>query len=75
MEQIVLNKNGPFKTRPQKVIIIYVQEFLFKIIITVSSFMALFIANYILLSLKSVTDISAGTAVLLIFLIFRVLLA
>jgi len=42
---------------------------LFKVVFTVSGFMALFIANYIFSSLKSVNDIGAGTAILLIFLI------
>ncbi len=53
----------------EKVVIHYIQEVLFKSVITVSSFMALFIANYIFSSLKSYTDISSGTALFLIFLI------
>jgi hypothetical protein len=57
-------------SQTEKVIYFYIQEFLFKVIITVSSFMALFIANYIFSCLKSVNEIGAGTVVLLIFLIF-----
>ena len=52
----------------QKVIIDYIQEVLFKVIVTISSFIALFIANYISSSLESINDIGAGTAVILIFL-------
>lgn len=53
---------------PQKVIIHYIQEVLFKVIVTISSFIALFIANYIFSSLESINDIGMGTAVILIFL-------
>ena len=66
-EKIKHAKNGLSKT--EKVVIYYIQEFLFKVIFTMSSFMALFFANYIFSSLKSVNDVSTGTAVLLIFLI------
>lgn len=55
-------------TKVQKVFIDYIQEFLFKVICTISGFMTLFIANYIFSSLKSINEIGAGTAVLLIFL-------
>ena len=61
IEDIILNKT-------QKYIIFYIQEVLFKIIVTISSFLSLFIAYYILSSLKSCNDIGTGTAVLLIFL-------
>lgn len=54
----------------EKIIYFTIQEFLFKVIITASSFLALFIANYIFSSIGSLNDIGAGTAVLLIFLIF-----
>ena len=53
----------------EKVVIHYIQEFLFKVIFTTSSFMALFFANYIFSSLKSVNDVGMGTAILLIFLL------
>ncbi len=69
MEQKFIHSNGGLSST-QKLVIIYIQEFFFKVIFTVSGFVALFIANHIFFSLKSVTDISAGTAVLLIFLIF-----
>jgi len=68
MEQKIIYAAGPL-SQVQKVIISYIQEFLFKVVFTVSGFMALFIANYIFSSLKSVNDIGAGTAILLIFLI------
>ncbi len=58
-----------YSTLAQKVIILYVQEFLFKVIITASGFLALFLANYIFSSLKSVNDIGTGTAALLILLL------
>jgi membrane-bound ClpP family serine protease len=56
-------------SKTQKIVIDYIQEFLFKVIFTASGFVALFIANYVFLSLGSLQNISAGTAVLLIFLI------
>jgi hypothetical protein len=68
MEQTFINANSPLSWL-QKFLIFYVQEFLFKFIITVSGFLALFIANHIFLSLKSINDIGAGTAILLIFMI------
>jgi len=69
MEQIFIHASVPY-SKMQKVIIAYIQEFLFKVIFTASGFVALFIANYIFSSLKSINDIGAGTAILLIFLIF-----
>ena len=68
MEQIFINANSPLSWF-QKFMIFYVQEFLFKFILTVSGFLSLFIANHIFSSLKSINDIGAGTAILLIFLI------
>lgn len=53
----------------EKLIIEYVQEFLFKAIFTASGFMALFVANYIFSATKSVTDLSTGTSIILIFLL------
>jgi hypothetical protein len=53
----------------QRIIIEYIQEVVFKIVITVSGFIALLIVNDIFISLKSINDIGTGTAVLLIFLI------
>jgi hypothetical protein len=55
-------------THVQKIIIEYIQEFLFKVVCTISSFMTLVVANYIFSSLKSINEIGVGTAVLLIFL-------
>ena len=69
MEQKFINADSPL-SRYQKLMIFYIQEFLFKFILTASGFIALFIANYIFSSLKSINDIGAGTAILLIFLIF-----
>ncbi len=55
-------------SKAQKVIIFYIQEVLFKIIFTASAFLSLAIAYHMFSSLKSLNDISAGTAVLLVFL-------
>lgn len=60
-------REAPY-SKAEKVIILYIQEFLFKIIFTASSFLSLAIANKIFSSLKSPEDIGAGTAVLLVFL-------
>jgi len=62
------NKTDIIPTQ-ERVIIYYVRDFLSQVICTSSSFIALFIANDIFSSLKSFNDISAGTAILLIFLI------
>ncbi len=58
----------PLLSRTQKVIVFYIQELLFKIIFTASAFLSLAIAYIIFSSLKSLDDISAGTAILLVFL-------
>ena len=52
-----------------KFVIFYVRDFLSQFICTISSFVALFIANNIFSKIESFKDISAGTAILLIFLI------
>ena len=64
-----IRESGNTLSKTEKWVIHYIQEFLFKVIVTMSSFVALSTANYIFSSLKSVNDIGAGTAVLLIFLI------
>jgi hypothetical protein len=51
-----------------RVIIDYIQEFLFKVIITVSSFVALYIDYCILLKIESPSKIDAGTGIIIIFL-------
>jgi len=56
-------------SRAFKVIYAYIQEILFKIIFTVSGFIALLIVNYIFSSVKSINEIGVGTAIILIFLI------
>jgi len=56
-------------SRTEKVIIEYIQEVLFKVIITISSFISLYISIYILsLQKEPFNEISAGTAALIIFL-------
>ena len=60
-------KESPL-SKTERVIVIYIQEFLFKIVFTASSFLSLAIAYKILASLKSLNDIGAGTSVLLVFL-------
>ena len=67
MEKMIIFAQSKY-TKAQKVIIEYIQEVLFKVIFTVSGFMALYIACHIFSSLKSPNDIGAGTAVLLVFL-------
>jgi hypothetical protein len=62
------NKNDNLTTQ-ERVIIYYVRDFLSQVIFTISSFIALFIANDIFSSLKSFNDISTSTAILFIFLI------
>jgi len=56
-------------SRLKRIIYYYVQEILFKIIFTVSGFMALLVANYIFSSVKSISEIGVGAAIILIFLI------
>jgi hypothetical protein len=68
MEKKIAYAESPLSQR-EKVIQVYIQEFLFKVVFTVSGFLALFIANYIFSFTGSVSDIGAGTAILLIFLI------
>jgi len=55
-------------SKAKRILVDYVQEFLFKSIVTVSGFIALFIANQIFVSVGSITHIEAGTAILLVFL-------
>jgi hypothetical protein len=47
----------------------YIQEILFKIIVTMSGFCSLLIANHIFSSVKSINEIGSGAAILLIFCI------
>ena len=68
MEQGFINTESPFN-QFQKIFYYYIQEFLFKVIMTASGFISLFIANYIVSTLKSFDNIGAGTAILIIFLI------
>lgn len=68
MEQKIIYAKSSL-SQAQKVIYSYIQEFLFKVVFTASGFMALYTANYIFSSVKSVNEIGAGTAILLIFLI------
>ena len=71
IEQCVLFKEKKYKSvsnRAERIIILYIQDFLFKFITTMSGFVALFIAGYIFPSIIEVTDISVGKALLLIFL-------
>ncbi|MGO9138146.1 MAG: hypothetical protein ACLQBC_10830 [Syntrophales bacterium] len=51
-----------------RVIIDYIQEVLFKVIITVSSFVALYVDYCILLKIESPSNIDAGTGIIIIFL-------
>lgn len=67
IEQTIILKDKDL-TLTQKVIVFYIQDFLFKIVFTTSSFISLAIAYNIFYSLKSLNDISAGTTALLIFL-------
>lgn len=67
MEKKILNADKNLSCF-QKIMIEYIQEFLFKVTFTISGFVALLIANYILSSLQSFNQISTGTAVFLIFL-------
>ena len=69
MEKYIQLHSDENLTQCQKILIHYVQEVLFKVIVTISSFIALFIANYIFSVQESVNDIGVGAAVLLIFLI------
>jgi len=64
------NQRLPQASKAFKVIYSYMQEILFKIIISASGFIALLIVNYIFSSVKSINEIGAGTAIILVFLIF-----
>jgi len=68
MEKQLLLAGKPLN-RIQRVMIEYIQEFLFKVIFTASGFVALFIADRIFAALGTLKDISSGTAVILIFLL------
>jgi hypothetical protein len=50
-------------TQGERIFVHYIQEILFKVVFTVSGFVALFIANYIFSSIKSLNDIGTGTAI------------
>ena len=52
----------------ERMIVFYIQEFIFKVIFTMSSFMALAIAKHIFESIESLNEIGAGAAILLVFL-------
>jgi hypothetical protein len=52
-----------------RIVYSYIQEILFKVTFTTSSFIALLTANHIFSSVKSVSEIGSGTAIILVFLI------
>lgn len=52
----------------EKVIIFYVQDFLFKFIVTMSGFITLFVANGIFPGYAQLNNMSTGYAILIIFL-------
>ncbi len=54
--------------KAKRIIILYIQDFLFKFITAMSGFVALFIAGCIFPSMAEINDISVGKALLLIFL-------
>jgi hypothetical protein len=64
------NQRLPQASKAFKVIYSYIQEILFKIIISASGFIALLIVNYIFSSVKCFNEIGVGTVIFLIFLIF-----
>ena len=68
MEQRFVNAESPW-SQFKKIFYYDIQEFLFKVIMTASGFISLFIANYIVSTLKSFDNIGVGTAILIIFLI------
>lgn len=56
-------------TKSQRFIIFYIQEALFKTVVTVSSFISLYVSAYLFPSITEMNDMSAGKAILMIFLI------
>ena len=52
----------------ERIMILYIQDFLFKFITTMSGFMALFVACYIFPSTTEIKEIGSGNALVLIFL-------
>ncbi len=69
MEQMHKHSRQHNLSKAYKVIVVYIQEMLFKIIFTASGFIALFTANYIFSMVTSINEIGVGTAILLIFLV------
>ena len=69
MEKVMNQKlSNSSWSKTQKIVIDYIQEFIFKIVVTLSGFFSLFVGSYISSSIKSIEAISVGTAALLIFL-------
>lgn len=73
MEQRILYRQNKLRicneTSPtERIIILYIQDFLFKFIATMSGFVALFICGHLFPTTVGINDISAGKALLLIFL-------
>ena len=64
---VCLRDLGSKYTAFEKIYIFYIQEFLFKLIITISSFISLFMAIKIFV-LVNFNDIDTGPSILLIFL-------
>ena len=52
----------------ERIMILYIQDFLFKFITTMSGFMALFVACYVFPSTTEIKEIGWGNVLLLIFL-------
>jgi len=69
VEQMIMYGDSIRMSRAQKIIYAYIQEILFKVIITASGFIALLVANYMFSLVKAIDEIGVGTAIVLVFLI------
>jgi len=67
VEQRAIHINTPISPT-EKVLIFYIQDFLFKFIATMSGFMSLFVANCIFPAKTEINSINTGYVILLLFL-------
>jgi len=66
VEARVVNADKQWKLW-EKVMILYIHDFVFRFVCTIAGFLALYVSYHLLLKAPHIFELSAGTALLLVF--------